>query len=122
MAYTSFGEYVRILRIKNHQVMGDMAKILGTTTPYLSSVENGRKNVPTEWISKLAEYYHLNPSEKEKLKEAVDESRVQYKIVPGNSGMVQRQAAVQFARSFEGMDDETAKKIIALLNAKENKK
>ena len=122
MAYTSFGEYVRILRIKNHQVMGDMAKILGTTTPYLSSVENGRKNVPTEWISKLAEYYHLNPSEKEKLKEAVDESRVQYKIVPGNSGMIQRQAAVQFARSFEGMDDETAKKIIALLNAKENKK
>ena len=53
MAYTSFGEYVRILRIKHHQVMGDMAKILGTTTPYLSAVENGRKNVPQEWIAKI---------------------------------------------------------------------
>jgi len=28
--YTKFGEFVRILRVKNHQVMGDMAKLLGT--------------------------------------------------------------------------------------------
>ena len=40
MAYTPFGEFVRILRIKHHQVMGDMAKILGTSTPFLSAVEN----------------------------------------------------------------------------------
>lgn len=28
MTYTSFGEFVRILRIKHHEVMGDMAKCL----------------------------------------------------------------------------------------------
>ena len=121
MAYTSFGEYVRILRIKHHQVMGDMAKILGTTTPYLSAVENGRKNVPQEWIAKIEEHYNLDSAEKRKLRNAVEESRVQYKIVPKNAGMTQRKAAVQFARSFDGMDDETAEKIIALLNAKEDK-
>ena len=45
MGYTPFGEFVRILRIKHHQVMGDMAKILNTSTPFLSAVENGKKNV-----------------------------------------------------------------------------
>lgn len=35
MAYTLFGEFVRILRIKHHQIMGDMAKILDTSLPFL---------------------------------------------------------------------------------------
>lgn len=43
MAYTSFGEYVRILRIKNHEVMGDLAKILNVKVSFLSAVENGKK-------------------------------------------------------------------------------
>ena len=48
MAYTSFGEFVRILRIKHHEVMGDMAKMLGASLPFLSAVENGKKNEDIE--------------------------------------------------------------------------
>lgn len=39
MTYTSFGEFVRILRIKHHEVMGDMAKMLEVKIPFLSAVE-----------------------------------------------------------------------------------
>lgn len=53
MAYTSFGEFVRILRIKRHEVMGDMAKVLNVKVPFLSAVENGKKNVPSEWAERL---------------------------------------------------------------------
>ena len=35
-----------------------------------------------------------------------------------NSGINQRKAALQFARSFDGMDDETAIKIMNLLKNK----
>ena len=120
MGYTPFGEFVRILRIKHHQVMGDMAKILGTSTPFLSAVENGKKNVPTEWIERLANYYGLSPEEKTQLETSAEESRLQYKIIPGNSGTNQRKAAFQFARSFDEMDDETALKILELLRNKED--
>lgn len=120
MAYTPFGEFVRILRIKHHQVMGDMAKVLGTSTPFLSAVENGKKNVPADWIQKLIVYYDLNPAEKKKLETAIEESRLQYKIFPGNAGINQRKAALQFARSFDEMDDETALKILELLRNKES--
>lgn len=118
MAYTKFGEFVRILRIKCHEVMGDMAKVLETSVPFLSAVENGKKNVPTEWIDRLISHYQLSADESHELREAVEESKLQYKIMPGNAGITKRKAALQFARSFDNMDDETAAKILELLSKK----
>lgn len=120
MSYTKFGEFVRVLRIKHHEVMGDMAKVLGASLPFLSAVENGKKNVPTEWIEKIVVHYDLTDAEKRELETAVEESRTQYKIVPINAGIQQRRAAMQFARSFDEMDDETATKILELLSKKGN--
>ena len=120
MSYTSFGEFVRILRIKHHEVMGDMAKVLGVKIPFLSAVENGKKNVPSDWVDKIAVHYELSSSEKKQLQKSVDESRTQYKSIVGNAGIHQRKAALQFARSFDEMDDETATKILELLSKKED--
>lgn len=118
MSYTSFGEFMRILRVKNHEVMGDVAKMLGVKVPFLSAVENGKKNVPSEWIGKIIDHYSLNENERLKLEEAIEESKTQYKIIMNDSGINQRKAALQFARSFDGMDDETAIKIMNLLKNK----
>ncbi len=117
--YTKFGEFVRILRVKNHQVMGDMAKMLGTTTPFLSAVENGRKNVPKEWAAIISNSYNLSIEDQMELDQAIDESKLQTKIDMKDSSIMQRKAALQFARSFDDIDDETAEKIIALLQKKE---
>lgn len=119
MSYTSFGEFVRILRIKKHEVMGDMAKVLDVKIPFLSAVENGKKNVPADWADKLITHYNLSLDEQEALKQAIAESRMQYKIPTKNAGIQQRRAALQFARSFDEMDDETALKILELLSQKE---
>ena len=115
MSYTSFGEFMRILRVKNHEVMGDVAKMLGVKVPFLSAVENGKKNVPSEWIDKIIDHYSLNEDERLKLEEAIEESKTQYKIIMNDLGVNQRKVALQFARSFDGMDDETAIKILDLL-------
>ncbi len=119
MAYTSFGEFARILRIKHHEVMGDMAKKLDTSMSFLSAVENGKKNVPADWAQKIASLYHLTKTELSELKEAIEESKTQFKILAANAGSNQRKAALQFTRSFGNMDDETAIKILKLLTDKE---
>lgn len=116
MAYTSFGEFLRILRIKEHQVMGDMAKVLNVKTPFLSAVENGKKNVPEEWIDIISEKYHLSDGEKENLRCAAEESKTFYKINTMKANSTHRKAALCFARSFDEMDDETARKILELLS------
>lgn len=118
MAYTTFGEFVRILRIKHHEVMGDMAKVLNTSLPFMSAVENGKKNVPTEWIEKIVEHYNLSESERKEMLDAIEESKTQYKVIVGNAGINQRKAALRFARSFDEMDDDTAMKILELLSKK----
>ena len=115
MAYTKFGEYMRILRVKNHEVMGDIAKLLGVTLPFLSAVENGKKNVPTEWVNKIVEHYSLKDDEVSDFLEAIEQSKTQMKLDLKSASNFQRTVALQFARSFEDMDEETAKKIMQLL-------
>ena len=115
MSYTKFGEFVRILRVKHHEVMGDMAKVLDTSLPFLSAVENGKKNVPKDWIAKIVEHYQLDTDEQMQLEDSIEASKTQMKLNLMNSGSNQREAALQFARSFDGMDDETAMKIVKLL-------
>ena len=48
MPYTKFGEFMRIQRVKHHEVMGDLANLLDVKVPFVSAVENGKRNVPEE--------------------------------------------------------------------------
>ena len=121
MSYTKLGEFLRILRIKNHEVMGDTAKLLGVTTPFLSAVENGKKNAPVEWADTLINHYGLSQKEQDELYDAIEDSKTQVKINLVNSDSFKREMALQFQRSFEGIDEETAKGIIALLNKRKDK-
>ena len=120
MAYTKFGEFMRILRIQHHEVMGDVAKLLGVSTPFLSAVENGKKNVPAEWFDVIAEHNSLNNQQIVEMKQAAENSKTQIKITLTNSELYQREAALQFARSFDGIDEDTAAKILELLKRSGN--
>lgn len=117
MSYTKYGEYMRILRIKNHEVMGDTAKFLNVRIPFVSAVENGKRNIPEEWYEKIVNHYNLTTDEQAELKEAITESKTQMKVNLMNSNNVKRKMALQFQRSFEDIDDETAKRIIDILNS-----
>lgn len=115
MTYTKFGEFMRVLRVQHHEVMGDIARLLNVSTPFLSAVENGKKNVPDEWFSIIAEHYVLTDDEVVIMKMAAENSRNQVKISLSKSESYKREVALQFARSFEGIDEDTAKKIMELL-------
>ena len=120
MSYTRFGEYMRILRVKHHEVMGDIAKLLGVSTPFLSAVENGKKNVPAEWFAVIAEHYDLTDEEQSELREAIENSKTQIKLNLSGFSAYQREAALQFARSFGDIDENTAQKILELLKRSNN--
>jgi transcriptional regulator with XRE-family HTH domain len=53
---TEFGKTVRKARIDAGLTMMEMAKDLGTTPSFLSSMETGRKRVPAEWVKKIEDY------------------------------------------------------------------
>ncbi len=119
MGYTKFGEFMRIKRIQNHEVMGDTANLLGVKLPFVSTVESGKRNVPEEWIPILVEHYGLSKEEQAELSEAVEQSKTQVKINLMSANNLQRSVAVQIQRSFDKLDKETAEAIIELLNKEE---
>lgn len=120
MSYTRYGEFIRILRVKHHEVMGDLAKVLDTTLPFMSAVENGKKNVPENWPVLLIEHYSLNANEITELYQSIEESKTQMKISLISANTTQRKLAVQFQRSFENLDEDTASAIMKLLNKEDN--
>lgn len=120
MGYTKYGEFIRILRVKHHEVMGDTAKLLNCMVSFVSSVESGKKNVPETWATILIEHYQLNEAEQAELYEAIEDSKTQVKLNLTSATFSQRKLAVQFQRSFEKLDDETANAIIELLNKEDD--
>lgn len=56
---------MRIQRIKNHEVMGDMEKVLGSSLPFISAVESGKKNVPAKWVEKIVKHYNHSEDDKQ---------------------------------------------------------
>lgn len=43
MTYTKFGEFMRVLRVRHHEVMGDVAKLLGVSTPFYRRLKTVEK-------------------------------------------------------------------------------
>lgn len=119
MRYTPFGEYFRILRIKHQEVLNDAKDFLGVSCAYISSVECGKRPVPSDWEEKIIEHYNLNENDITKLKKAINESVTNIKIGLVNASNTQRVVAMQFQRSFENLDDESAKEIIKILERNE---
>ena len=120
MGYTKYGEFMRVLRVKSHEVMGDTAKLLGVKVPFVSAVESGKRNVPEEWIPKLIDHYALNAEGQEELRDAIESSKTQMKINLISASNTQRKLAVQFQRSFEKLDEGTAEAILKLLNQEDS--
>jgi len=115
MSYTEFGEYFRILRIKHHEVLADAKKFLDVSSAFISSVECGKRPVPSDWYEKIANHYDLNGDERKELKEAIERSSKVVKINIENVNQSQKNVAIQFQRSFDDLDEDTANKILDIL-------
>ena len=115
MSYTEFGKLFRILRIKNGEVLADAKDFLGVSTAFISSVENGKKNIPDDWADKIIKHYCLNKKEEKELRNSIDASRNAVKIDLAKASQLKKEVAIQFQRSFDNVDDDTMIEIQKLL-------
>ena len=121
MNYTPFGEFFRILRIKHHEVLNDAKDFLGVTCAYISSVECGKRAVPSDWKDKIIVHYNLNDKEIAELDDSIVKSATSVKLGLVNTTNVQRSVAIQFQRSFDNLDEESAKEIMEILERNQKK-
>lgn len=112
---TSVGSFLRKLRIDNGEILRDMAKKLGVSSAFLSAVENGKKKAPNMWFSKLEAAYSLTSQQVEEFKNAVAESGDTVELNIRNAPDTNRRLAVSLAGQFDVLDEETAQKLLDIL-------
>ncbi len=111
----ALGDYLRKLRLANGQTLKQMAEDLGVSSAFLSAVENGKKRMPEKWYDILSKKYALNAARMDQLKKAVDESSTTIKLNLTNTSSYNRDLAISFARSFEGLSKRDSARIRKIL-------
>jgi HTH-type transcriptional regulator, competence development regulator len=117
---TPFGEWVRAFRDKNGITLREMASALGKSPSFLSALELGRKSVPSAMTDEIGQYYRLDVSELQKLKEAVTESKTYSKVkFEDRVSASNREVAMLFARNFDVMTEDQAERIKRILEERD---
>ena len=70
---TEFGKLLRIIRINSGDSAKEMAKKLNMSPSYLSTIENGKRNIPPDMEELLIHAYKLSDKDKAKLRKAMVE-------------------------------------------------
>lgn len=68
---TEFGKLLRIIRINSGDSSREMARKLGFSPSYLSAIESGKRNIPTDMEKLLSKSYPLSQIDLEKLRTAM---------------------------------------------------
>ena len=71
----TFGEYIHRLRTENELTLTKLAAALDIDQSTLSKIENGKRDIPSEILPKLSEFFNLdlNKLETEYLSEKIAE-------------------------------------------------
>ncbi|MBO5478258.1 MAG: helix-turn-helix domain-containing protein [Clostridia bacterium] len=108
-----FGKLLRKIRIDNGEILKDMADKLEMTSSYLSAIECGKRNIPNNLIPRLEKIYNLDNRMVLELQEAKQKSisKIEINALSEMSNQ-KRDLALEFARKFDNIDDEFAKKLM----------
>lgn len=113
---TSFGKFLRNLRMDIGELLLDMAEKLHVSPAFLSGVENGKRKIPEGWLTKIADLYGLSEEQNEKMKEAYYDSNNEIEIGLHNLEANQRDLAIAFARKLDSIPESDISKIMNILN------
>ncbi len=111
MGVTAFGKILRKRRIDSSEILGDMAKRLDVSASYLSSIENGLREIPDSFVVNIAEEYDLSEVEKQELEEAQAQSKGSVNVPLGEQkdSSEYLETAVMFAKDFSKLTEKQVK-------------
>lgn len=103
---TSLGKFLRKLRIDRGELLRTMSNKLGISMSFLSSVENGKKSMPSDWVVKIPELYNLDDTKKREFDAAVAESEKGIGVKFEGLSEENKKISVAFARKIQALSPE----------------
>jgi transcriptional regulator with XRE-family HTH domain len=104
MKLTTFGKVIRKLRIDHGLLLGNMAKKIGVSSAYLSSIELGERSIPKDFFQKIKGCSIFNKDELSAIEESITHSLKEFKFTPSTNS--QKELMASLARSLDRLTEE----------------
>lgn len=112
---TELGKLLRHIRLDRDEYLKDMAGKLGITSSYLSAIENGKRDMPSNLVRKISDIYDLSSDMSERLDEFAGKLKKKVEISMYDASQNKQYTAWAFARQFDDLSDEQIHKIRQIL-------
>mgnify|MGYP000146596443 CR=1 FL=1 len=111
--------FLKMLRLRNgDERLSDMAKKLGVSASYLSTVENEKRNMTDKLFQKIIKIYQLNTEEAEQLSVLRQLASKNINVAMDDLDDEKKKTVVKFLSSLDSLSEEEMEKINLLLNKK----
>jgi transcriptional regulator with XRE-family HTH domain len=123
---TPFGKKMRLERLERGMLLGDMARELGVSSPYLSQVETGKKPLNGGFVDKVIRFFDLNSTDANAFRRAAEHSKAVTKgtkfsiEVPTSATEFDRELAARLSLGFARMTPDAKRELNKLLTGADN--
>ena len=112
---TDLGKFLKKMRIDYGENMTDMATKLTVSSSFLSSVETGKRKIPSNMITKICDLYKLSESQKTVFFDAIASSGGKVDISLEEGATERNALAVSFVADLQKLDDHQLEEIRKIL-------
>lgn len=113
---TKLGKFLKVLRTHKDENLTIMGRKLGISTSYLSSIENGKREIPKDLFEKIVDKYELSPGKQVELEKAIGESLTQSVIELKKLDEERRELTLKYARRIQGLSKSDLAKMREILD------
>lgn len=114
---TPFGINLRKLRVDHDETLYQMSQKIGVSPAFLSSVELGKKSVPSGLISDISRRYGLSDESSQKLQCDADRSVGSVKIDLKGCSEFDRSVILTFSKSYQDLPESKKSLMFELLQS-----
>lgn len=113
--------FLKYLRLKNkNERLSDMAKKLGISASYLSTIETGKRKLNDKLLDKIIRTYGLSKIDAEKLRELRNLAAQEVNVSLDDMDAEKQESLVKFLSNIKTLSSDDFRKINYLLNKQED--
>lgn len=108
---SNYGKILRKIRIDKGLTMAQMAKSVGITSAYLSTIERGKRNIPKSLTQNVINHYELSNEQVTELQKAEYLSMDSVEIELSDVGLDKKTLVLSLAKNLKNMTYEQVEMI-----------
>lgn len=108
---SNYGKILRKIRIDKGLTMAQMAKSIGITSAYLSTIERGKRNIPKNLTQDIIGHYELSNEQVAELRKAELLSMDSIEIDISSAGLHERILVLSLVKNLKNMTYEQVEMI-----------